>query len=29
MTSGKNGDDGNMLLFRDGPGTCDISAGAL
>ncbi|GJZ25712.1 zinc finger, CCHC-type containing protein [Tanacetum coccineum] len=29
MTSGKNGDDGDLLLFRDGPGACDISAGTL
>ncbi|GJZ51086.1 reverse transcriptase domain-containing protein, partial [Tanacetum coccineum] len=29
MTSGKNGDDGDLLLFQDGPVTCDISAGAL
>ncbi|GJT10751.1 hypothetical protein Tco_0857793 [Tanacetum coccineum] len=29
MASGKNGDDGDLLLFRDGPGACDISAGAL
>ncbi|GJT03706.1 hypothetical protein Tco_0838168 [Tanacetum coccineum] len=29
MTSGKNGDDGDLLLFRDGPGACDISAGIL
>ncbi|GKA22124.1 hypothetical protein Tco_0708086 [Tanacetum coccineum] len=29
MSSGKNGDDGDLLLFRDGPGACDISAGAL
>ncbi|GJY89011.1 hypothetical protein Tco_0503639 [Tanacetum coccineum] len=29
MASGKNGDDGDLLLFRDGPGTCDMSAGAL
>ncbi|GJT76832.1 hypothetical protein Tco_1043557 [Tanacetum coccineum] len=27
MASGKNGDDGDLLLFRDGPGACDISAG--
>ncbi|GJV01719.1 hypothetical protein Tco_1335288 [Tanacetum coccineum] len=27
--SGKNGDDGDLLLFRDGPGACDISAGTL
>ncbi|GKD21045.1 hypothetical protein Tco_1222748 [Tanacetum coccineum] len=29
MTSGKNGDDGDLLLFRDGPGACDISARTL
>ncbi|GKA61916.1 hypothetical protein Tco_0761435 [Tanacetum coccineum] len=29
MASGKNGDDGDLLLFQDSPGTCDISAGAL
>ncbi|GJS80098.1 hypothetical protein Tco_0729979 [Tanacetum coccineum] len=29
MASGKNGDDGDLLLFRDGPGTWDIGAGAL
>ncbi|GJV97715.1 hypothetical protein Tco_1549292 [Tanacetum coccineum] len=29
MASGKNGDDGDLLLFRDGPGACDISAGSL
>ncbi|GJX09082.1 hypothetical protein Tco_0198941 [Tanacetum coccineum] len=29
MASGKNGDDGDLLLFRDGLGACDISAGAL
>ncbi|GJY19764.1 hypothetical protein Tco_0391255 [Tanacetum coccineum] len=29
MASGKNGDDGDLLLFRDGPGACDISAGTL
>ncbi|GJV21759.1 hypothetical protein Tco_1370779 [Tanacetum coccineum] len=29
MASGKNGDDGDLLLFWDGPGACDISAGAL
>ncbi|GKA28841.1 hypothetical protein Tco_0715086, partial [Tanacetum coccineum] len=27
MTSGKNGDDGDLLLFREGPGACDISVG--
>ncbi|GKA71382.1 hypothetical protein Tco_0777521 [Tanacetum coccineum] len=27
MASGKNGDDGDLLLFRDGPGACDISVG--
>ncbi|GJU46799.1 hypothetical protein Tco_1204065 [Tanacetum coccineum] len=26
MASGKNGDDGDLLLFRDGPGAGDISA---
>ncbi|GKD08426.1 hypothetical protein Tco_1188111 [Tanacetum coccineum] len=25
VASGKNGDDGDLLLFRDGPGACDIS----
>ncbi|GJT56123.1 hypothetical protein Tco_0991177 [Tanacetum coccineum] len=29
VASGKNGDDGDLLLFRDGPGACDMSAGAL
>ncbi|GKC18511.1 hypothetical protein Tco_1020661, partial [Tanacetum coccineum] len=29
VASGKNGDDGDLLLFRDGPGTYDISARAL
>ncbi|GKD59832.1 hypothetical protein Tco_1297341, partial [Tanacetum coccineum] len=29
MASGKNGDDGDLLLFRDGPGAWDISAGTL
>ncbi|GJY01120.1 hypothetical protein Tco_0359272 [Tanacetum coccineum] len=29
MASGKNGDDGDLLLFRDGPGACDISTGTL
>ncbi|GJW23414.1 hypothetical protein Tco_0034036, partial [Tanacetum coccineum] len=29
MASGKNGDDGDLLLFRDGPGVGDISAGTL
>ncbi|GJT34437.1 hypothetical protein Tco_0924856 [Tanacetum coccineum] len=29
MASGKNGDDGDLLLFRDSPGTSDISAGTL
>ncbi|GKD78045.1 hypothetical protein Tco_1340666 [Tanacetum coccineum] len=29
MASGKNGDDGDLLLFRDGPGACDISVGTL
>ncbi|GKG48657.1 hypothetical protein Tco_0512804, partial [Tanacetum coccineum] len=29
MASGKNGDDGDLLLFRDGPGACDVGAGAL
>ncbi|GJZ49484.1 hypothetical protein Tco_0603674, partial [Tanacetum coccineum] len=29
MASGKNGDDGDLLLFQDGPGACDISAGTL
>ncbi|GKB66505.1 hypothetical protein Tco_0927917 [Tanacetum coccineum] len=29
MTSGKNGDDGDLLLFRDGPSACDISEGTL
>ncbi|GJR27859.1 hypothetical protein Tco_1104091 [Tanacetum coccineum] len=29
MASGKNGDDGDLLLFRDSPGTWDIGAGAL
>ncbi|GKA96590.1 hypothetical protein Tco_0818685, partial [Tanacetum coccineum] len=29
MASGKNGDDGDLLLFRDGPGAGDISAGTL
>ncbi|GKE00854.1 hypothetical protein Tco_1388837 [Tanacetum coccineum] len=26
MPSGKNGDDGDLLLFQDGPGAGDISA---
>ncbi|GJT18454.1 hypothetical protein Tco_0877160 [Tanacetum coccineum] len=29
VVSGKNGDDGDLLLFQDGPGACDMSAGAL
>ncbi|GKD39380.1 hypothetical protein Tco_1259587 [Tanacetum coccineum] len=29
MTSGRNGDDGDLLLFRDGPGAGDVSAGTL
>ncbi|GJY34561.1 hypothetical protein Tco_0419030 [Tanacetum coccineum] len=29
MASGKNGDDGDLLLFRDGLGAGDISAGTL
>ncbi|GKC47780.1 hypothetical protein Tco_1065502 [Tanacetum coccineum] len=29
MASGRNGDDGDMLLFRDGPGAGDVSAGTL
>ncbi|GKF36987.1 hypothetical protein Tco_0113745, partial [Tanacetum coccineum] len=29
MTPGKNGDDGDLLLFRDGPGACDIYVGTL
>ncbi|GKD51294.1 hypothetical protein Tco_1280270 [Tanacetum coccineum] len=29
MASGKNSDDGDLLLFRDGPDACDISAGTL
>ncbi|GKC24837.1 hypothetical protein Tco_1026987 [Tanacetum coccineum] len=29
VASGKNGDDGDLLLFRDGSGTYDISARAL
>ncbi|GJS05089.1 hypothetical protein Tco_0321597 [Tanacetum coccineum] len=29
MESGKNDDDGDLLPFRDGPGACDISVGAL
>ncbi|GJV47301.1 reverse transcriptase domain-containing protein [Tanacetum coccineum] len=29
MASGKNGDDGDPVLFRDGPGAGDISAGTL
>ncbi|GJT18763.1 hypothetical protein Tco_0877469 [Tanacetum coccineum] len=29
MASGKNGDDGDLLLFRDGPDACDISTGTL
>ncbi|GJW22759.1 hypothetical protein Tco_0033381 [Tanacetum coccineum] len=29
MSSGKNDDDGDLLLFRDDPGACDISAGTL
>ncbi|GKD72392.1 hypothetical protein Tco_1330674, partial [Tanacetum coccineum] len=29
MASGKNGDDSDLLLFRDGPGAGDISAGTL
>ncbi|GJZ75127.1 hypothetical protein Tco_0639592 [Tanacetum coccineum] len=29
MASGRNGDDGDLLLFRDGPGACDISVGIL
>ncbi|GKG64345.1 hypothetical protein Tco_0659448, partial [Tanacetum coccineum] len=24
MASGKNSDDGDLLLFRDGPGACDM-----
>ncbi|GKF96293.1 hypothetical protein Tco_0289028, partial [Tanacetum coccineum] len=24
VASGKNGDDGDLLLFRDGPGACDV-----
>ncbi|GJW63998.1 hypothetical protein Tco_0115882 [Tanacetum coccineum] len=29
MASGKNDDDGDLLLFQDGPDACDISAGTL
>ncbi|GJZ75465.1 hypothetical protein Tco_0639930 [Tanacetum coccineum] len=29
MAFGSNGDDGDLLLFRDGPGACDISVGTL
>ncbi|GKF91078.1 hypothetical protein Tco_0274779, partial [Tanacetum coccineum] len=29
MAYGKNGDDGDLLLFQDGPGAGDISAGTL
>ncbi|GKC77821.1 hypothetical protein Tco_1128595 [Tanacetum coccineum] len=29
MSSGKNNDDGDLLLFRDDPGACDISARTL
>ncbi|GKF82617.1 hypothetical protein Tco_0244273, partial [Tanacetum coccineum] len=29
MASGRNGDDGDLLLFRDGTGAYDISAGTL
>ncbi|GJW50044.1 hypothetical protein Tco_0091395 [Tanacetum coccineum] len=29
VASGKNGDDGDLLLFRYGPGACDVSAGIL
>ncbi|GKA19320.1 hypothetical protein Tco_0699235 [Tanacetum coccineum] len=29
MAAGKNGDDGDLLLFRDSLGTWDIGAGAL
>ncbi|GJV18268.1 hypothetical protein Tco_0018474 [Tanacetum coccineum] len=29
MASGKNGDDDDLLLFRDGLGVCDIRAGTL
>ncbi|GJX87323.1 hypothetical protein Tco_0339337 [Tanacetum coccineum] len=29
MTFRKNGDDGDLLLFRDGPGADGISAGTL
>ncbi|GJR58810.1 hypothetical protein Tco_1500972 [Tanacetum coccineum] len=29
MAAGKNGDDGDLLLFRDGLGACDISVGTL
>ncbi|GJX38838.1 reverse transcriptase domain-containing protein [Tanacetum coccineum] len=29
MNLGKNGDDGDLLLFRDGPDACDISTGTL
>ncbi|GKG14619.1 hypothetical protein Tco_0354219 [Tanacetum coccineum] len=25
VASGYNGDDGDLLLFREGPGACDIS----
>ncbi|GJR85170.1 hypothetical protein Tco_0209181 [Tanacetum coccineum] len=29
MSSGKNGDDGDLLHFRDGPGACDVRVGTL
>ncbi|GKG34734.1 hypothetical protein Tco_0437430, partial [Tanacetum coccineum] len=29
VVSRKNGDDGDLLVFRDGPGACDISIGTL
>ncbi|GJS25043.1 hypothetical protein Tco_0453675 [Tanacetum coccineum] len=29
MASGRNDDDGDLLLFRDGSGACDISVGTL
>ncbi|GJX47860.1 hypothetical protein Tco_0273050 [Tanacetum coccineum] len=29
ISSGKNGDDGDLLLFRDGPGACDVRVGTL
>ncbi|GKA92195.1 hypothetical protein Tco_0814120 [Tanacetum coccineum] len=29
VVSGKNGNDGDLLLFRDSPGACDISIGTM